>query len=192
MTEERWIPHRNAVNASKFGGSLNIPRDYVPAERRLVAEWAQQTYPTALKMFNLRLGAGQPTIADSGMDPAVWAGTVGNLRRFADCVVVLPHELLLVEAKIVAKPDAVGQLLLYRDLLPHTPEIADLARMPIHSALLCAVEDPAVAMMAKKQDIDVIVFHPTWVDDYLAGKLHRKREGSVLDAGLPTEREGTS
>lgn len=141
-------------------------------------------------MFNLRVGAGQPTLADSGMDPAVWAGTVGNLRRFVDCLVVLPYELLMVEAKIVARPDAIGQLLLYRNLLPHTPEIADIATSPIRSALLCAVEDPAVSMMAKEQGVEVIVFHPPWVDDYLAGKLHRHREGSVLDGALSQDSEG--
>lgn len=169
----------------------NIPRDYIPAERRLVSEWASQTYPTALKMFNLRVGAGQPTLADSGLSDAAWRGTVGNLRRFVDCLVVLPDHLLQVEAKIIARPDAVGQLLLYKQLIPHTPEIADIATLPIRSVLLCAIEDPAVTMMAKDHDIDVVVFHPEWVDQYLEAKAHRNRIPPVLDAALGARDEET-
>ena len=159
-------------------------KKWEPVESRLVAEWAAATYPDAWKAVRFRLGAGPATLDDAGVDPDIWAATVGLLRRWADMVIGLEDRVLLVEAKMVSQPVAVGELLLYRELLPHTPELLGLRELPIEMVLLCAREDPAVSALARSHGIRVVVFDRPWVGPYLAGLAARKRAGKSLDRSM--------
>lgn len=159
-------------------------RPQVQAERRLVAEWAAARYPDRPKWFNQRLGAGPVSAEEMGLSEEEWRASVGQRRRYADLLVLEGREVLVVEAKIVAEPGVVGQLALYADLVAHTPELVALRTVPVRQVLLCAREDPAVSIMARRAGVRVEIFSPLWVSDYLRLVAARARDGKALDAAL--------
>jgi len=166
-------------------------RPQVQAERRLVAEWAAGRYPDVPKWFNQRLGAGALSAEDMGISPEEWRASVGMRRRYADLLVLTAAGLLLVEGKIVAEPGVLAQLSLYGELIGHTPELASVRHQPITLVLLCAREDPAVTIMARRAGVRVEIYSPLWVSDYLALRFARDRDGLALDRALsPTPLPG--
>ncbi len=133
-------------------------KKYLPRENRLVAEWLEKTHPTALQWKRVRLGPIAP-----GKDPKYY----GILRRFADIVFKDGSTIHIVEAKMRPKPDAIGQLLLYRDLFPMTPEFSEFKDMPLRLVFLTTIEDPVVKKMAAEMGIDYAVYGPPWAMRYL-------------------------
>ena len=99
---------------------------------------------------------------------------VGVFRRWADALVILPDRLLLIEGKILPQPGVISQLKLYAELIPKTPELAEHKHKPIEMVLVCAIEDPLISELARREGITVRIFHPAWVDEYM--KILHPRE----------------
>ncbi len=141
-----------------------------------MSEWLALTYPNDRVLQQVRLGAYKPHIPTTGLNQAEMRA-LGVFRRFADALVVRKTELHLIEASIPSHPGYVSQMLLYKRLLPMTPELADYAALPVKMIYLVAMEDPIVTAMAREQGIAVVVFSPPWVAEYWAqrerGKYHR-------------------
>lgn len=78
--------------------------------------------------------------------------------RWADAVFVENGAVHIVEAKLVPNAGAIGQLLQYHDLLPHTPEFSAYRNMPIRLILLVPFVALDIVEMASKHDIDYEVF----------------------------------
>ncbi len=142
-------------------------------ERRLLSEWLALTYPNDRVQQQVRLGAYKPSIPTTGLNAAELR-RLGLWRRFADAVVFRKTELLLIEASIPAHPGYISQLLLYKRLIPMTPELADYAALPVKMIYLVTFEDPVVTAMARDNDIQVVVYAPTWVETYWAEREYRK------------------
>jgi hypothetical protein len=139
---------------------------------RLLSEWARAAYPDAEVWMRLRLGRATPLNPDLAGDPGI-EGALRAFSRWADAVVVTRDELILVEAKVRSSPNAIGQLMLYRDLVPGTPELAGYLDRPLVLQLLVAVEDPAVTRLCAQAGIRHVVYRPPWLPEYLA-QLHRR------------------
>jgi hypothetical protein len=149
-------------------------RDYQPRESRLLAEWLAKTYPDGGYRTHVRLG---PPVTNTlgEFASAEELNLIGAaFRRWADAVVMLPDVLAVVEAKMVLKPDVIGQLELYLELVGKTPELAAWSDRPNQGWIVCGVSDPATATMAARRGYRVIVYRPPWFDEWLL--VLRRRE----------------
>jgi hypothetical protein len=142
---------------------------------RLVAEWlaefhGEHYYQTRVRLGSLPLGARTDTM-DDGEQKLVH----NAFARWVDAIVALPDRTLLVEAKIVAHPGALSQLMLYERLIPDSFGLNLRKDKPIEKVLLFAKDDPLVSQMALELGITIVQFHPEWIDEKLASKFARQR-----------------
>ncbi len=164
-----------------------MPRDYTPREMRLVAEWVTQTYPAAIIRFRVDVGDLTPAMDATGLTEAELR-RLGRSRRWVDAMVIEPNRVHLIEGKIRLSPGAVAQLELYRMLFPLTPELAHVSHLDLELHLVYAVEDIGVVTLARSKGILAHLFHPAWVDEYLAQLSARETRGSQ-PRGLPIHPE---
>jgi len=136
-----------------------MARKYFPKESRLVYEWLQKNYPRCLQWRRVRLGP----IPKGDIFYQV-------VRRWADAVVFCGDKVIIVEAKIKADAGALGQLELYRELFPKTPEFSQLKDYPIELVFLTAFRDPQLEKLAKKKGIRYVVYCPKWLKEALGLK----------------------
>jgi len=115
--------------------------------------------------FNVRLGLPPeelrkryPDIPESHFK--VWMPT-------ADAIVVTKERIYVVEAKIRNPRNALGQLVDYARRLPNTPELKRFFPREIVKLLVIPLEDPELIMTARELGINIDVYRPDWVIDYL-------------------------
>lgn len=152
-----------------MGGQLR----FTYGETRLVSEYLAATYPDAIVMERVRLG---PVVAVGGNEGLTDAEVrmSGVFRRFADAIVVTKSELIVVEGKMRAAPDAVAQLHLYNELVDDTFDLLDYKHLPRALELVTAIADPAVERMAAKFDVRVRVYRPAWYAQWVQSRSHRE------------------
>jgi hypothetical protein len=102
---------------------------------------------------------------------------LGVRRRWADAVILYPDRTEIVEAKIVPDVTVIAQLSLYLHLFPSTDEFRDRQSLPVSGRIVSAITDPSLVLMMQKAGLSSEVYHPSWVDDYLATR--EKRHGLV-------------
>ena len=141
-------------------------RDWQPREQRLVAEFIAKFYPDQESRTHVHLGSTPKRLKGR------WATNedgrlVGVFRRWADALVFLPDRLILIEGKILPQPGVLSQLMLYEELIPKTPELAEHREKPIEKMLVCAIEDKLISALARREGIQVRIFHPAWIDEYM-------------------------
>jgi len=139
-----------------------------------VAEWVTQTWPAAIWKFRVDVGDLTPAMSATGLSAAELR-KLGRSRRWVDAMVIEPRTVHLIEAKIRLEPGALEQLELYKELWPRTPEFAELVDRDLQLHLVYAVEDPVLTAIARRRGVQVHIYHPPWVDDYLALLQHRER-----------------
>lgn len=142
-------------------------------ETRLVSEYLAAQYPNARVKERVKLGPVVPLTPEANLSDAELA-MVGVFRRFADAVAVTQTELVIIEGKMRASPDAVAQLLLYRELVPLTFELYDYLSLPIVLEAVFAVDDPAVRRMAERAGVRVQIYRPDWLPQWIASRAHRE------------------
>ena len=81
------------------------------------------------------------------------------LLRFADAIFIEENVVHIVETKIAPKADAFGQLLLYKELFPQTPEFSTYKFLPIKLIMLTTRTDTALLDLANKYGITVEVYN---------------------------------
>lgn len=148
-------------------------------ERRLVAEWLALRHGDDYYQQNVRVGSMPLAFGNQDLDPMEAKLVHSAYARWADAVVFTPDVVTIVEAKIVAHPTALGQLRLYKRLLPFTPNVRIPIGARIDMLLLYAIPDDHVLELAREDGIAVEQYHPAWVDVYMETRLARHR-GSPL------------
>lgn len=139
---------------------------YVLRDRRYVAEWVIENYPHAQVFYNLRLGPPPAEISAAypGLDVDRYARV---WKKTCDAVVVTEEELFLIEGELRRPLLALGELLIYRDLLSTTPELKPYIGLRVRTILLCPIEDPTLEMTLKEHKIEKALYRPPWVEEYL-------------------------
>jgi hypothetical protein len=167
-------------------------RDYQPRESRLLAEYVAATWPNALVKLHCRLGP--PVTNESGQFASAQELNLlgGAFRRWADAVIVEPTRLIVLEAKMVGTPAVIGQLELYLELVPRTPELAGYLDRPLVGMIVFGVEDPATSALARRRGYTVATFRPAWFDEWLQilDRRHRRAPTQVVygdESGNPQE-----
>ena len=100
--------------------------------------------------------------------------------RWADAIVFLPQETVVIEGKLRASEylKAIGELELYLSLLPHTAEYADLLADKITGELVVPVPDPSVETLARRKGFRMVLWAPSWLSAYLDALEYRHTRGS--------------
>ncbi len=149
-----------------------VPR-FTYGETRMLTEYLAFQYPEARVWERMRLGPLEAVGGAEGWTEEELAMS-GVFRRWADAVVLLEDELVIVEAKMRSAPDGVAQLLLYRDLAQLTPELAPYLGRPLVLELVVAVEDPAVSRLCAQQGVRQRVYRPDWLAQWSSSRHRRE------------------
>lgn len=143
-----------------------VGRDWQPREQRLVAEFIARFYPKDESRTHFPLGSAPPRFKGMYKSDADRRLT-GVFRRWADALVLMPDRIVLIEGKILPQPGVISQLNLYAELIPKTVELREHKDKPIDKVLVCAIEDRLISELARREGIQVRIFHPAWVDKYM-------------------------
>ena len=141
-------------------------RNWEPREQRLVSEYLAYRYGEYESRTHVHLGS-LPARLGGRFAKEEDERLLGVFKRWADALVFMPDRVVLIEGKILPQPGVISQLLLYEELIPKTPELAEHKDKPIEKQLVCAIEDPLISELARRSGIGVIIYRPAWIDDYL-------------------------
>lgn len=81
------------------------------------------------------------------------------LLRFADAIFIEENTVHILETKIQPSADAIGQLLLYKELFPQTPEFSAYKDFPIKLIMLTTRADPDLIKLAAQNSISVEIYN---------------------------------
>jgi hypothetical protein len=153
------------------GGIPPGPRVRTQASTMLLQQWSATMPWDSPPAYEYKLG---PTPLLPGNVPITpkMANMLRNANRYADLVGPIAPNLLVVEAKVVADPSAIGQLLNYVALVTSTPLPQAWQGLLVHPVLLWAIDDPVVHQLATTQGMEVVIFDPPWVADYLSNTYY--------------------
>ena len=147
------------------------------AERYLLSQWLELRFPNDRALIQVRLAKPAPKIQTECLEFAALKA-LGNSRRFADALIVKPDRLILIEASIPPDPGYISRLLLYKELIPKTPDVQFPTDLPVEMIYLIAFEDPVVSKLARQAGIKVEIYQPDWVIQYANERYLRKFQKS--------------
>lgn len=144
----------STMNTLIKSGMVRSPkqrRDRVNWERILVREYVSKFYPNLPYWIRVEIGAPAP-----GREDPIYTKT----RRWADCIIRMPDHMLIIEAKMKAKPDVVAQLQNYKRLFPSTPLFTKYKDLPIKMQLVCAMCDDETKEFVEDAGIELVIYKP--------------------------------
>jgi len=150
-------------------------KKWEPRELRLCSEFLERFYPGYEHRVHVHVGS-TPFRKEGKFYSDATARLLGEFRRWADAVVIMPDRLVLIEVKIIPQPGAISQIKHYKRLLPKTPELWEHREKPIDMRLVFAVDDPVVSDQARDEGILVTIFCPEWIPEYLSELEARKQK----------------
>jgi hypothetical protein len=140
--------------------------EYQQRERRYVPEFVNEKYPTRIAVFyNMAIGPAPEELYH--IHPEIPLESFRRWRFWIDAVVILRNSMVLIEGKLRKPAEGLGQLLLYRALLPQTPELKPYAHMVVDMVLVTPRPDPRVIGVAAGLGVYVEIYTKPWVQDYL-------------------------
>jgi hypothetical protein len=154
-------------------------------EKRLLEEWIAAKYPQAQVMLNLRLGPTAKHLVNVEVTPQLEA-MLRVSNWYADAVILLPHELLVVEAKVDPLPEAIGQALFYSRLIYRTPALSEVDPALIVPVVLFGEDDAEVTTFARQLGCRVELYTPAWIADYLVQRQFRRRVATQTPTPAPS------
>lgn len=118
-------------------------------ETDMLNAWLWKNHRTSTQWRRVRLGV---------LPTKEMARMYAVLLRWADAIVLEKGQVKIIEAKLRPDPGAVGQLELYKQLFPHTPEFSEFKNWPLVLVLLTATLDLNMVEMCSKKGIQYEVF----------------------------------
>lgn len=140
-------------------------------ETRMISEYLKENYSEFSYILNIPLG----TVSEDVMRREGYQRALGLSRPFrpmADAVVILPHYLLLVEAKVWNVVNGLAKLPLYKSLVPVTPELKEYMPRGVIMQLVVGWTNPNLALMARAADVELKVYRPLWLEEVVES-MHR-------------------
>jgi hypothetical protein len=156
-------------------------------EAEYVSEYCSQAFKGATVVFHFRLGTWPQPLTAGELTPEEQAMLKVRMR-WADAVVIQPDKLVVIEGKLRASEflKGLGELQLYRHLVAHTPEFEKFKDRTVVGRLLLPIEDPAVALIARQQNLEVAIYQPTFWPQFLTaiqprqGRSIRPEESKLI------------
>lgn len=149
-------------------------RRQMHGETRLLSEYMFSRYPGRRFVLNMKLGTA-PRVR-SGLELSESERRMLQVyQRFADAVVFPPPDLVVIEAKIWDSVNAIGPLLQYLKLVPHTAELQAFLNYPVRGEIVTAQYDPVAERVAHENGLGYVVYVPPWLDEFLQIYPERRR-----------------
>jgi len=166
-----------------------MPRPWQPREMQMVAEYIAKFYPQYTSRTRVRLGQIHPSLHPELFEDKDVA-LLGVWRRWADAIVITKQKIILIEGAILADAGDISKLVLYKTLIPHTPELAEYKNLDIEMQLVYSIEDPMVVLLARETGIKAIFFQPDWIAEYIK-TLTGSKQRATLTYPLPETKKKT-
>ena len=139
---------------------------YEHRDTRYVAEYVALTWPDSPHWFNVRLGPAPPELRGRypGIDVERWAKV---WARAADALVLDGDTCWIVEGELRRPVEALGELVVYRELINQTESLRSLWHLRPRCLILTPLPDPTLEVVLRKLDIESVSYRPPWVEEYL-------------------------
>ena len=137
-------------------------------ESKLAYEYVQTRYPNFPAWFRVSVGP----VPGGANDPLYY-----KLRRWADIILRMPDHMLIIEVKMLAKPDVVGQLHNYAKLFPTTPMFEKYWSLPVRKRVVCSLIDGATKDFILSEGIEVEEFRASNYEDWYNYMILKKSPG---------------
>jgi len=148
-----------------------VARKSRQVEVRMISEYLKLNYSEFTYTLNVPLG----TVSEQLMKEEGYQRALGLSRPFrpmADAVVVLPHYLLLIEAKVWSVVNGLAKLPLYKSLVPVTPELREYMPRGVMMQLVVGWTNPNLEIMARAADVELRVYCPPWLGEVVESQHH--------------------
>ena len=135
-------------------------------ERRFISEYMLETWPGADWELNVELGSiPDDYIRRLGVTRA--AALFRPTRPRVDAVKWTPEKYYIIEAKIRDMKSGIGDLTYYKAMAKKAPDLPFYDGQQLVCRLVIPVMLEWVREAADALDIEVVVFRPEWIDDYV-------------------------
>ena len=140
-------------------------------ERRYISEYMLKTWPQGGWQLNVELGPIPQEYVDRyGMGKA--AALFRPTRPRVDAVRWQDDKYYLIEAKIRAIKDGIGDLSYYRGMAERAPDLPFYDGQPIVCRLIVPWMIEWIRVAADAAQVEVVVFWAEWIDDYVKERQH--------------------
>jgi len=148
-----------------------VARKTRQVETRLIAEYLKERYPEFTFIMKQPLGAvSEELMKEEGYERAI--KVMRPFRPEVDAVVILPANLLIIEAKVWSVVNGLAKLPLYKSLVPVTPELKQYMPRNVMMQLVVGWTNPNLEIMARAMDVEVKVYRPEWLEEVVEG-MHK-------------------
>lgn len=171
--------------AKKGAARLKRSRTNKPREMLLLHDWIAKFHPDAEVWTRVRIGP-IPAPASGGPVSESERLMLTRWRHWCDAILIYPDKIIVVEAMVTPRPSKIGQLELYRELIPHTPELKEHLWKKQEYVLLAAFPSDVMTMLAKKKGFRVVTYQPAWAREYFRDLYPRFRRGPRLSSVVPS------
>lgn len=131
---------------------------YKTPERRMLHEYCMTHLGSRPRWIQPRIGP-YPKGKPSNM--------YGVLRFYCDVISMNDVEVEIFEFKITARPEGVGELLLYKMLFSQTPEFTRWQKLPVKLAYIVGRDNEHVRKLCHELGIRYFIFCPEWLKEHL-------------------------
>lgn len=132
-----------------------------------MSEYVAMQFPNSPVTFNLRLFTPK-SVAISGLSKEASNRLLSRAGLYVDALIQHGGGVILIEAKVEMESQALGQLLIYKELIKETPGYVYLTDEAITLRLVSPIKKPWIDDVLAKYDIEVDHWAPKWIIDYLA------------------------
>lgn len=135
-------------------------------ERRYVAEYCINNYPENTRVkYNAPIGLPPEEIRNRY--PGADLKFFKPWRKYTDAIVPFGVYLDVIEAKVWDPDKGFADLMVYRELLPETPELNEFSDLIPRLILLIPFVRYYWERMAKRLEINLILWRPDWLVPHL-------------------------
>jgi len=110
-----------------------------------------------------------------------------KMRPEVDALVIYPDKLVLIEAKVTRWVDGLAHLVVYKALVPDTPELEPYAKRPVIMRMVIPFTQENMRSVAQRMGVEIVEFTTPEVDEYLNKELpkystqeYKRRRAEVL------------
>ena len=140
-------------------------------ERRYIAEYMRDTWPEGNWQLNVELGPIPQEYVDRlGLGRA--AALFRPTRPRVDAIKWTEDRYYIIEAKIRDIKAGIGDLIYYRGMVPRTPDLPYFNGQQLIFRLVVPWMIDWMKAAADAAQVDVVVFHAAWIDDYVKERQH--------------------
>jgi len=134
-------------------------------EARYVSDYILERFPGERYKLRVPLGnAPERWIEEMGAEKAL--RSYRSYRPEADAIVITEEKMILIEGKIFRVMDGISKLVVYRFLIPDTPELSEYQDRPIETRLVTPQPPYWATRFADHEGIEIDMYEPDWIQHY--------------------------